>query len=810
MKDTRSPIWLDIETGGTDSSKSSILSIASGQGRDIRSTFASPQAGTFLSTFSEQNILPQLHGKSLLSEKQSIESLISQFEQSPKSPIAGFNIRGFDLNFIQRRARTYGLEKRFTQTMKGRELIDPAYQVKDIIASSISRHADVGTFRESLGGKSWAEAESHFGPLPFEQRPTEYNLISQVKGYLQADRESAMFKGWKLEDVHKLLPEQGKLTGQAHEAATDILMTQRVTDAARTGLLEQELLKPARAQQWMETVKARGYHQFGPGRLLAQADIEKMGLSVPRWYQNVFKIRKSKFIGAGIAGALALAAFSGKDDNYNTIEGLPHGGFAQSGRLQLTDFGSGWKGLAGDIRRAERLYKSTVRHLLTEQGIKKSNVSFVSKIADDQIELTAMQGDKQLFYMRRSINNESIALDEIKLADDLQGKGFGGQFYEYEERIFKRLGLSGVEIQSPTKNPLTARGQILRYGSAPHPIFDLPGIKKHLGVDEEEFLSRVVSSRYSLAEWEQKSIVPTMMGRIGQPKFRPIPSRNSASNIMDGMGHSGIGSRLRELLTPFGSKWDGLRNLAKGTETFQEMLASTGFQKALSSAVELKQLGKGGAGEAFLMSAKFRDKEFQFVRKIGDIGESEAEGLQKFGQSFAPNLYGRGEFTAKPVDMLSFPPPSQAQIANAGKPRQYLDMEFIQGGDVKDMGITGREYKTLTSNLEQIRNTGWSHVDIHEANVRITKQGQVGIIDWGLSAKTPDADDMINAELHIKKYLGEGPAAVRQARQDWALTLNVHRKQQAQLRKQARSALQQSATKTTWEAGKNGGKRSRL
>ena len=41
-------------------------------------------------------------------------------------------------------------------------------------------------------------------------------------------------------------------------------------------------------------------------------------------------------------GLLASLLFSGADDEYNTIEGLPHGGEGEKKRKELTDFGSGW------------------------------------------------------------------------------------------------------------------------------------------------------------------------------------------------------------------------------------------------------------------------------------------------------------------------------------------------------------------------------------------------------------------------------------------------------------------------------------
>ena len=53
-------------------------------------------------------------------------------------------------------------------------------------------------------------------------------------------------------------------------------------------------------------------------------------------------------LGQGISNT--YSQFSGKDDEYNTIEGLKHGGWAQQKRRQMTDFGSGWTGILGKFR----------------------------------------------------------------------------------------------------------------------------------------------------------------------------------------------------------------------------------------------------------------------------------------------------------------------------------------------------------------------------------------------------------------------------------------------------------------------------
>jgi endonuclease YncB( thermonuclease family) len=465
IKPDRSPIWLDIETGGIDPSKSSILSIASGQSGKLHTSYMRPVANSFLSRFSEENIVPQLVNKSLISEKQSIESLISTLHRNPSSPLAGYNIRGFDIGFIQRRARQYGLEKSFTQVLKNREIIDPIYHVKDIVASAVSHHADIGTFNKSLGGLSWPEAVSKWGKLPFSERPTEYNLLAQVKGYLHSGSSSAMFKGWKLTDINSLLDEASgpvKFTGKAHEAATDLLMSERVMQSVRTGALSNALENPAIAEKWLSIVKGRGYHEISgsAGRLLSQANIDQLGLNTSITHRVASTVKKHPklAIGAGLLTAAALA-FSGKDDNYNSIEGLPHGGFAQSGRLQLTEFGSGWRGRTLDPRITEfrediwsdsEKRKEVLAKIKEEERAAQEDLGAFNK---DEVSITdtLLKGAGSNPTLKVDISNFNISAED---ADTLILKR-KGLFNFFDNPIQVRLaGIDAPETSGHSNDPL--------------------------------------------------------------------------------------------------------------------------------------------------------------------------------------------------------------------------------------------------------------------------------------------------------------------------------------------------------------------
>lgn len=437
-------IWLDIETGGINPAESSILSAAWGETGKVKTRFAAPTEGSLLSEFSEKNIIPQLQkavqsGQDLLEEKKLIETLITELEQNRGAAIAGFNIRGFDFGYIQRRARIYGLEARFTSALAGRNYIDPVHHVKGIIATSIMEHAESGLFNQQIGASSWAEAKTKWAETPLRKRPIEFNLVSSIEGYIKAGRDRAQFKGWKLEDINKLLElHSGKSTlsggGIAHEAASDLVMTRRVIDAAKSGELKQALGKPEIALEWMKNTKARGFHQLGAGaKILTQSDIAAMNL-LPGKAES--KLIKSNWkIGLGLTAGAIIAAniFTASDDNYNTIEGLPHGNFAQSKRLEMTPFGSGWRGIAEDptiTKFREEVWsdpeqKSSIKKLIAEEqaaaqeelgsfeesdytvmsgNFKTSSAKAVAKINLDNFNITAEDADTLILKRKGLLN----------------------------------------------------------------------------------------------------------------------------------------------------------------------------------------------------------------------------------------------------------------------------------------------------------------------------------------------------------------------------------------------------------------------
>jgi hypothetical protein len=202
--------------------------------------------------------------------------------------------------------------------------------------------------------------------------------------------------------------------------------------------------------------------------------------------------------------------------------------------------------------------------------------------------------------------------------------------------------------------------------------------------------------------------------RFWNPFGRKFSGSDDRANTVEGLRHGGLAEKLRRIFTPFSSGWDALRNLVKGAETFEDMVGSKGFQMALSGAKKGKLLGEGGFGNAHRMHGSFRGEEFSFVRKTGMIGEHEGAMMKKFGDDFAPSFYGEGVGKGKTA---------------------YLDMEEIAGESLFDLGrqrkLTGDILEQYEDKLGKMHEAGMVHADAALSNVMITKEGKVGLIDFG-------------------------------------------------------------------------------
>ena len=200
---------------------------------------------------------------------------------------------------------------------------------------------------------------------------------------------------------------------------------------------------------------------------------------------------------------------------------------------------------------------------------------------------------------------------------------------------------------------------------------------------------------------------------------------DDAYNIIEGLRHGGAAQNIRRSLTDFGSGWNALRGLTRASETFAEMTASKGFKQALSSAKEVRSLGKGHSGEAKEMVSTFRGQELRFARKTGEIGQYEVAAMRKAQETVAPDVYAAGKGR---LDMELF----------SGQTLQAVDPSQLEG-------IQGRVGKAFS----KVHAAGFEHADPHLGNIMLTREGNIGIIDYGSAKRLAGPRAAISAQEDI-------------------------------------------------------------
>lgn len=95
-------------------------------------------------------------------------------------------------------------------------------------------------------------------------------------------------------------------------------------------------------------------------------------------------IKRNWGVGLMVGGAILAGGwlFSGKDDEYNTIQGLRHQGFAGESRRRVTDFGSGWNALRGLVR-ANETFTEMIRSREFQSALREG--AFVSILGSGKL-----------------------------------------------------------------------------------------------------------------------------------------------------------------------------------------------------------------------------------------------------------------------------------------------------------------------------------------------------------------------------------------------------------------------------------------
>lgn len=155
--------------------------------------------------------------------------------------------------------------------------------------------------------------------------------------------------------------------------------------------------------------------------------------------------QKSKIgLGLGGVGLLGLA-FSAKDDHYNTIEGLRHGGMAQGIRRSHTDFGSGYRGLPDSLMGVslDRRILDYRKDVIETGGIKdvESDIAARQKKQLGSIASFENTDFEKSRFQRRYLEGLSAGQGQLK---DVKLDKFDMEVEDADTLILKRKGLSGL------------------------------------------------------------------------------------------------------------------------------------------------------------------------------------------------------------------------------------------------------------------------------------------------------------------------------------------------------------------------------
>lgn len=169
----------------------------------------------------------------------------------------------------------------------------------------------------------------------------------------------------------------------------------------------------------------------------------------------------------------------------------------------------------------------------------------------------------------------------------------------------------------------------------------------------------------------------------------------------------------------------------------------------------LKPLGKGGMGEVYLaldtelnrkVALKFLPEEMQDDEKTRARFLREGKAAAALDHPFICKIYETGECKGK----------------------AYIAMEYIEGKNIKEKMEEGslplkdslRIALEISEALEKAHESGIVHSDLKPANIMITPQGHVKVMDFGLAKRVlPAGEEEINRTLTHASITEQGTIA---------------------------------------------------
>lgn len=434
----------------------------------------------------------------------------------------------------------------------------------------------------------------------------------------------------------------------------------------------------------------------------------------------------SSWMGRFIGSRLGLKGqrFSGKDDAYNTIEGLRHGGWAQETRRSLTDFGSGF-----------------MREMIKNRGIiALKQLSGREALSGLGRNLASVAGRKESFHLWEAMTG----IRGWKTTEDLAKKS---------EKFMKRV------LREPPRPPQN----ILRTAEQVAPTVPVKIPAALAAAAKEEPLNIAIRMKQFDALKELDVKIENLMQKVlKEGPSKGLPSPFKKQNVIfypppklgkfPGMPDEGMSSEMRESLTEFkkefASRWDKFKHIAA-----KLLKQGRTTEEVLSAGKRIKSLGRGEYGEAFLHSVVHEGKEIKFVVKEARVPE------EIIGTSIEKSvLEGNKRALQKEYEALADIRgdimPSPYFFDPSGRGRLY--MEYMPGKTLEQMKEAGealpREvWGQLREQADVVARKGFENLDVNLGNIMFDPQrNRVSWIDFG---KAQRKENIKFAQINMQRVI---------------------------------------------------------
>jgi hypothetical protein len=359
-------------------------------------------------------------------------------------------------------------------------------------------------------------------------------------------------------------------------------------------------------------------------------------------------------LATGLLGLYAMQPgswFSGKDDAYNSIEGLPHGGTAQRMRRFHTDFGSGYRGIVSLPKNLQKYMQGIGGEAILDIG--GWSTSFTTRIIKEG---KGFRGRAKDFI--------SLA----KLRSELEKSTFKAPIVINPSEIGKTAKALGLSRKHALRN-------IISHERFHQMIFELGGFKKEFtgiaqktspevidiikqrwresaatpSAQAEEYIASAVgfASHRKRFTWEggRASI---LVSQFPQTRLY-FSGKGEAYNTIEGLKHGGLAEQIRKLLTSFGSGWRGLMALPKVLQPLVKQRGMSMTTQRLGTFLETAIKESSGGIKGKLLAGQRRKALAGFLEEAGKYKGAEVavinplairKAAQKQGIAYSKALKG--------------------------------------------------------------------------------------------------------------------------------------------------------------------------